>query len=189
MRILCISAALLCLPVLGHADILGFQYTQLDYPGVQNTLGYGINDSGEITGYYFDPVKTSGGDRGFTYKNGVWTTYQVGSYYSTDLYGVNNAGNLVGSYNSEDFSVVQGIFVPAGGSPQNFSPSTTSQSENYGINNFGQVVGSAFTTMSPSGGYIFDGTTAIPINCPVGSALPHGINDSGAIVGFCEVRT
>jgi probable HAF family extracellular repeat protein len=184
-RQICVWAGLLLLPALGHADIFNLQYQQLDYPGQQNTLAYGINDSGTIAGYYWDPVLTSGGDRGFTYSNGNFQTYQVANFYSTDLYGINNAGDLAGSYNNQNFSVVQGFVIPAGGSMQSVGPPGATQWENYGINNVGNVVGSSFTG-NTAGGYVSTNSGFVAIDCSNASAFPHGINDSGAIVGFCK---
>jgi uncharacterized membrane protein len=180
-------AAILSLPAAGLADPISFEYQELDYPGAQNTLAYAINDSGSIAGYYFD----SAGDQGFTYINGTWTSYDVASSYSTDLYGINNFGTLAGTYNSQDLTVDQGFIIPSGSSPQNLAPPCSTQSEDYGINNLGDVVGSSISGCATTGyipGYVFNAQSQsfISINCSNASAYPRGINDNGEIVGWCE---
>lgn len=63
---------------------------QLDYPGSITTDCLGINDAGEITGFYLD---TRNGVHGFTYKNGRFQTSTL-----PDIAGSNNLGIYVGSY-------------------------------------------------------------------------------------------
>jgi uncharacterized membrane protein len=177
-----IFVAMACLPGIGMAD-MAFQYTALNFPGVQNTLAYGINDSGEIVGYYWDPSTTSGGDRGFTYDAGVWTTQYVPSSFSTDIYGINNSATLVGSYNDSTFTVVKGIVI-ANGQLTLVAPPGTTQSEDYGLNNAGDVVGSTFAGTTATGFFDVGGSfTTIAFPDAVGT-FPHGINDNGSIVGF-----
>jgi uncharacterized membrane protein len=184
-------AATLSLPATGLADPFSFEYQELNYPGAQNTLAYGINDSGSITGYYFG----NAGDTGFTYINGTWTPYNVASSYSTDLYGINNSATLAGGYNSQDMTVDQGFIIPSGSPPQNLAPSCSTQSEDYGINNPGDVVGSDISEACVATGYIpgyvFNAQTQsyISFDCPNANAYPRGINDNGEIVGWCETSS
>ncbi len=72
--------------------------TQIDYPGALETVCLGINDLGEITGYYLD---TNNVAHGFITKNGRFRTTSL-----PDIAGINNKGTLVGSYlskNQENF--------------------------------------------------------------------------------------
>lgn len=178
------------LPAAGLANIFQsgnetFQYTTLSDPGMQNTLAFSINNLGEVAGYAYN----SGGDIGFTYSAGQFSSpsqYAVAGFDSTDLYGVNDAGTLVGSYyNQSDPTVVNALLV-ANGVPQLHD---APQSEYYGINNNGAIVG---TTYSGSGntlaaaGFFLNGSNSTPIDHPGALTYPHGVNDSGSVVGFYQ---
>lgn len=72
-----------------HRDAAGTM-TQIDYPGALETVCLGINDLGEITGYYLD---TNNVAHGFITKSGRFRTTSL-----PDLAGINNKESLVGSY-------------------------------------------------------------------------------------------
>jgi YVTN family beta-propeller protein len=73
-------------------------FTTLDFPGANFTLPLDVNFNGsEIVGAYAlpsSPAKTSG----FTYTNGVFTSVTFPKSASTVLNGVNNTGQIVGTY-------------------------------------------------------------------------------------------
>jgi hypothetical protein len=85
----------------------GGTYTTLDAPGSTFTEATGINDLGEVVGYFDSvPVTGPGGISetpiiGFTYQNGVYTDYSVPGEVETELFGINNAGEVVGYYGDE----------------------------------------------------------------------------------------
>lgn len=161
-----------------------FQVTPLDYPGAQNTLAYGINDSGEVVGYYFDPTLTGGSDKGFTYSPAdfSFTSIDAGSQPNTDLYGVNNAGTTVGSYFGAPGNPVFGLVV-TGGVPSVPGPA---QTEYYGINNQGAIVGSSFQGAVPTGFYQSGGTSTPILNPNAQGTYVHGANDNNTVVGFYQ---
>jgi probable HAF family extracellular repeat protein len=79
-------------------------FTRINVPGSFATLANGINDAGQIVGYYF-----VGGEpgpflqHGFVLENGVYTTIDVpGSIGATGIYGINNAGQIVGTFIDND---------------------------------------------------------------------------------------
>jgi uncharacterized membrane protein len=83
-------------------------YTTLAPPGARFTEATGINDKGVVVGY-FDaaPVTASDGDQvtpieGFTYENGVYREYSVPGEVETELFGINNSGEVVGYYGDEE---------------------------------------------------------------------------------------
>jgi probable HAF family extracellular repeat protein len=69
-------------------------YTTLDVPGAYYTIANGINNSGQIVGYYAD----GHGYHGFLFDQGNYTTLQVPGSYFTYPYGISNSGQIVGSY-------------------------------------------------------------------------------------------
>jgi uncharacterized membrane protein len=66
--------------------------SQLDYPGSLTTNCLGINDAGEVTGFYLDDHNAS---HGFTYRNGRFHASSL-----PDIAGINNGGSYVGSVTS-----------------------------------------------------------------------------------------
>lgn len=66
--------------------------SQFDYPGALSTDCLGINDGGEVTGFYLD---TRNMPHGFTYRNGKFQTSTL-----PDIAGINNSGSFVGSVTS-----------------------------------------------------------------------------------------
>ena len=82
-------------------------YTELNPPGSQFTEATGINDNGEVVGYFDEaPIIGPGGIQvtpiiGFTYLDGIYTDYSVPGETETELFGINNAGQVVGYYSDE----------------------------------------------------------------------------------------
>jgi probable HAF family extracellular repeat protein len=75
-------------------------YTTIDAPQADpnfpNTLAYGVNNVGGIAGFFSDAV--TGLDRGFVLSGGVYTTVDVPGAMYTHVFGINDAGQLVGVY-------------------------------------------------------------------------------------------
>jgi probable HAF family extracellular repeat protein len=61
-----------------------------------STQAFGINNKGQIVGYYYD---SKGITHGFLYDGGVYTTLndQLG-VDGTDAFGINDKGQIVGEY-------------------------------------------------------------------------------------------
>jgi probable HAF family extracellular repeat protein len=152
------------------------------------TRAYGINNAGQITGTFFG----SGGVHGFLYSGGGFTQIDApGAVGSTQVFGVNDVGQMVGI---EDGGLG---FVDTAGS---FSPLNVPGARNttpLGINHQGTVVG--YFTSSADGlqhGFIatpltFAGTPGRP-NCHGQSvaALARqygGLKAAAAALGFSSV--
>jgi autotransporter-associated beta strand protein len=74
--------------------------TQISVPGASYTVPQGINDRGQIVGYYMIGAAT----HGFVYFNGVYTSFDVpAGLNSTQGWGINNYGQIVGTYSSQGF--------------------------------------------------------------------------------------
>jgi len=72
----------------------GSSYTTFDYPGAIGTNVWGINDAGQIVGYYWD----STGSHGFLKDGSSYTTFDYPGPVWTYAYGINDAGQIVGQY-------------------------------------------------------------------------------------------
>jgi uncharacterized membrane protein len=82
-------------------------YTTLLPPNAQFVEATGINDLGEVVGYFDEtPITGPSGIQvtpilGFTYDDGVYHDYSVPGEIETELFGVNNTGEVVGYYSDE----------------------------------------------------------------------------------------
>jgi hypothetical protein len=81
------------------------QYTTLDDPNAgtaagQGTVAYGLNDRGQIVGYYVDAGSVF---HGFLLSHGQYTTLDdpkaaAGAFQGTDAVGISASGKIVGTY-------------------------------------------------------------------------------------------
>jgi probable HAF family extracellular repeat protein len=80
----------------------------LNYPGATGTFANGINDGSGIVGFYNG---TDGAEHGFIYHNGQWAKLQFpNASLSTELYGISNAGVIVGQGQAHAFLYKNGTF-------------------------------------------------------------------------------
>jgi probable HAF family extracellular repeat protein len=70
------------------------QFTPVDFPGGQGTKVSGINDRGQMVGYYDTPEAR----RGFLLKRGTFTEIDPPGSLTTLPSGINNHGQVVGAY-------------------------------------------------------------------------------------------
>ena len=115
-------------------------------------------DAGQFVGN----IPNGGSGQGFLYSGGVYTTLNVPGATGTYLFGINDAGQIVGGI--ADGSQFGHSFIYSGGVFTELNvPGAVGTAVN-GINNAGQIVGEYFTSPN-TGTYLF------------------GINDAGQIVG------
>ena len=99
-------------------------------------LANGINDAGEVVGFFFDP---DGNVNGYLYDNGTYTTLDVPSASSTQAQGINDAGQIVGSFSdgsgSHAFLYSNGVYTLLD------DPLATGNTQALSINNAGQIAG------------------------------------------------
>jgi len=88
-----------------------FAYAPIDVPGAVATVARGINNSGEIVGFYqntacsnYDVNVPNCPTLGFKYVNNTYTTVMVPNSTATAVNGVNDLGDLVGFYTNSDGS-------------------------------------------------------------------------------------
>jgi probable HAF family extracellular repeat protein len=143
----------------------------------------GINNDGLIVGSYRNP----GVFHGLILDNGVYSTYDYGGPVSTELYGVNDAGDAVGAYGSTVIPNV-GIYLPHGGSAIEIQPPDSTRVFAYAINNNGQIVGQYDDASGKVHGYLrqADGTYST-IDYPDATlTTARSINDLGWVSGFYQ---
>src|SRR5882724_1776035 len=87
------------LSTLVAAQDASYTFTPIDVPGASATLAYGINNKGQIVGYYSLPGQNAW--HGFLYAAGAFTSLDVpfsDATNGTQAYGINNKGQIVGGY-------------------------------------------------------------------------------------------
>ena len=142
-------------------------------PGTNSTVATGINDVGQIVGYYRDG--TTFDYRGFVYTAGTFSVLDFPGG-STSLSGINNSGQIVGDS-------LSGGFLYSGGTITATSGPGGIALDPRGINNNGQIVGS-FVDSTGGHGFIQTGSSFIPLTFPGAiTTVALGINDSGEVVG------
>jgi hypothetical protein len=69
-------------------------FTQINFPLATGTAAFGINDTGEIAGFYTDAI---GRNHGFIYAAGAFSTVDVAGARSTFLTRIKNDGSVTGA--------------------------------------------------------------------------------------------
>lgn len=129
-----LSVAVL-LGVMASAAFGQFTFTSLDNPAGSATQPFGINDLGQIVGYYID----GSGYHGFLYSSGNFTKIDEPSATGgTFALGINNAGQIVGFF--FDGTNDNG-FLYSGGSFTTVDFPSEQLTVAVGINDAGQISG------------------------------------------------
>lgn len=171
---------------------VSYTYTNILVPGAQGTVPEGINNDGQIVGWY---TPGSGGLSSFLYNAGSYSNINPpgGPAFA---FGINNTGQIAGYYAGGGSLGPSEGFLYSNGGYSNFNvPDVphqlqTGQPVVAGINDNGQIVGNrAF-----SGGYLDSGgvfmTIQVPGPCPNCNVTNvFGINNGGQLVGaFSDVN-
>jgi hypothetical protein len=107
-------------------------------PSNDNSQATGVNDAGEVVGFYQEGPNSSPTFTAFVDKSGVITTFEAPGATSTQALGVNDLGEIVGDYVSG--GVMHG-FLDNGGTFTTLDPSGSTATTINGINDSGTVVG------------------------------------------------
>lgn len=155
-------------------------FTTLDVSGATNTLPFSVNNGGTIVGV----TNVNNQQLGFIDANGTITTYKVpvsGSAY-TALTGINNNGEIVGSYFLPDN--YQRGFILNNGTVTSFDAPASRDTTPAGVNDQGVIVGSYLDTSLAQHGFIYSNGTITTLDFPDETRMsPTGIDNAGDIVG------
>jgi hypothetical protein len=166
------------------------KFTKIAVPfaGAQGTFPYGINNSGEVVGGWWDSNKD---EHGFTLIGSTYTSFDYPGASETAGFGINSVGDIVGGYN--DSSGVAHGFLLSGGTYTSFDFPGAVQTDSYAINDAGDIVGAYCTTTECNS--TFEGAqgfllshgvfTTIAIPGEV-STYAVGINNNGVVVGVYQ---
>jgi hypothetical protein len=162
-----------------------------DVPGSGQTSLNGVNDYGDIVGWYYGDIIVnnsalsgvgSPGQYGFIEQNGQFYTFDVPNSSSTSLQGINDRDQLVGSY--VDTAGTHSFFYAQGTLTQVAVPDAVKTSIG-GLNDFGEIVGTYTDQAGNTHGFIDYNGRYARFDVPnAGSSLSvSGVNDRGQIVG------
>lgn len=156
----------------------GVGVTDLGRFGGLESRPYGINESGQIAGLYYEANTYHAFITG---PNGVgMTDLNISNLTPYSVSGLNNSGQIAGQQlsNNEYHAFITGPNGTGLTKLEELHGVTNSTAS--GINNSGQVIGYS-TIPSGSWGFVTDSNGVGVTN--LGGAMPFGINDSGEVVG------
>jgi uncharacterized membrane protein len=188
-------AILLATAVITLSEVQAQQYTfeLFQVPGALFTTATDINNRGQIVG-----IVRVEQNMGFV-KNGTAFTLidapGAGPLNGTVAQGINDSGQIVGTFATENGGVHSHGFVREGETLTAFDVPGSATTEALGNNNPGQIVGRFFAAQGVQigRGFIRTGTNFTVFNAPGAQApagtSPYDINDRGQIVGdFLDTR-
>lgn len=143
------------------------------------TQAFGINNSRTVDGDFFNV--SSNEFHGYFLSGHSFKGFTVQGM-STQLFGINDAGNFVGVFANP----ANQAFLHIGGNLTLITIPPANGSEADGINRSNQVVGTYTDSSGASHGFFRDanGTLTFPIDVPgATSTLPRALNDKNSIVG------
>ncbi len=176
------AALVLCLQ--GQVQAQTFHSKPVNVPGGSSILVTGINDSGEMVVNYTNSAGTASCEliSGSTVMQIVDPKEQgSGPGKGTSCYGINNSGQIVGSYSFGDFG--NGFLLSGGVYTDVSVPGATAGTTAYGLNNSGSIVGSFANNVGQFGFlYNVSNNTYQTLKVPNSTAtLAIGINDGGEV--------
>ena len=118
---------------IAHSQVV----TTLHIPGAELSFAYGINNKGEVVGYWYDDQFNT---HGYLLSGGKITNIDLPHTLGIATTGINDQGIIVGTFANEDATAIHGFLLYRGqfallDYPGAFATTPT------GINNAGDVVG------------------------------------------------
>jgi hypothetical protein len=149
------------------------------------TEAWGVNDSGNIVGFYTD---SAGNYQGFEYlaSTQTYTTISCSGWTITRAYAINDAGVIVGDVANSASGPFSG-FVYRSGKCTIFNYPKAADTYARGINKSGEISGFYTTTAGVTSGFSKTGSKYASLSYPKSVAtLAYHLNDSGQIAGWYE---
>lgn len=151
-----------------------------DVPGAVLAEATGINNSGDIIGFYFD---AGFAPHGFIVRDGVYTTYDYPGSSRTLLTRINDRGQITGIRLDAD-GHRRGFVLQKDGVTTTIDVPGSRNTRTGGINNQGQIVGYYDDADMVSHGFLFKDGVYTTLDFPGASdTVLLDINDRGVIAG------
>jgi hypothetical protein len=186
-----LQALVVCLALSGVAfsqiNSSTYHYVAINFPGASSTEARGINNFGEIVGFFTTGAgncefgSTLCAFHGFKLKNKVFTWVDIPGATNTRILGVNDGGDVAGDFMTSD-GHIHGFLLHHTGALQKINQPGSSFTTASGVNNSLTVVGTGTTGFKWKNGVF---TTVDITNHAVGgeSETINGISNLGVIVG------
>ncbi len=156
-------------------------YTFTPLPGIVSSL----NNADQVVGILGGGEATSS----FLYDQGVLTRFTVPGARDTLATGINNQGQIVGTYN-DNRTGMHGFLDSNNSFTQLDVPGNVGTSAAAGLNDAGQIVGYGQYPGQPSSGFLYEGGTYRNINFPgARDTYLRGINNAGTMIGYYQTST
>jgi probable HAF family extracellular repeat protein len=154
--------------------------TSLDYPnatasGNGTTYATGINNVGQVVGYYWTD---DGICHGFVLTGLVYTPLNYPGAVNTYAYGINDQGHIVGWYSDSGGSPHGFLLTGSTYTPLDYPDAAKTYA--YGINDKGQIVGTYVDSNGTFYGFVYSSGSWTVLSY---GYYPYGINNEGQIVG------
>jgi hypothetical protein len=158
------------------------RYQAVNFPHSAEQSANGVNDAGQIVGYYVD---SSGVQHGYERSGAKFTTIDVPfvGATATSANAINNSDEIVGGWT--DSGGVTHAFTLIAGAYASFDYPGATFTTALDVNNPGEIVGFYNDTSGAGHGFSLSGGTYTSIDVP-GALYTNspGINDAGNIVGL-----
>ncbi|MEQ1528191.1 MAG: hypothetical protein ABL925_02665 [Methylococcales bacterium] len=155
-----------------------YSYTILNPPDADpdRIYAYGINNSGQVAGQYFDINQNV---HGFVYNGSNYTTLNVPNARETVAVGINDSGQVIGQF-SDGTGFYNVLFSEGTYTTLDLPINAIA----YGINNNGQIVGTFHDDTYHQHGFMYDGNAYSALDIPNAvDTWVYGVNDSDQVVG------
>ena len=176
-RLLSTTAILLMAVTPAEAGIFSFTTIDASYPGTSATYAAGINDKGQVVGWYYT-IQTGLIPHAFVLTDGQFATYHFdpSATCCSDFHDINNRGQIVGYGGKASFLFEAGQFSVFDIPGSRFTQANA-------INDSGTIVGTAGFGAT-NVGFLWKDDTLSFISVPgAQQTLATEINDAGDIVG------
>lgn len=161
--------------------------TRFDYPGGVFTVAQGINDAGDVVGYFTSNPNGSGLTGFVRYAGGTFSApliYPDSNVTQTILTAINNSGIFAGYY-STDPPVATHSFFLTGGAYTTYDYPGAYDTRITGINDQGDFVGTYMLTDNTKGAFAVIGGVLKSVTIPDATYVSASdINNDGDIVGW-----
>jgi uncharacterized protein (TIGR03437 family) len=176
---------------IGLAHAQTYTFVEFDVPGARAVIATGINNRGQVAGWFTDAGNTA---HGFVRSpdGATVTTFDLPAPLPGTLRvnGINNLGQIVGSFS--DVKGFHGFIREPDGELTFFEITTVASlpglgADATGINDLGEVVGAASIPFYGGPGYLrhADGSFEV-LRAAIGNVWPAAINNRGEIAGWLQ---
>jgi uncharacterized membrane protein len=160
-----------------------YDFQTINFPGAASTQAYGLNNCGDVVGFYVD---VHGTQHGFAYsKKDGYRTIDIPGAAEVYLFGINDAQTIVGGWR-DNSGILRGfVLINNKTTPVNFPGAVDTLP--LGINAQGDIVGGYdLGDQSTTIGFLFRKGRYSALQNPIAApsqTQPNGINNRGQIVG------